>query len=90
MDNATTSKSDLTVLQRNQLSLTGVRRVKSSEPTQVVAVLDNCSIVISGVNLTVDNVSIAAGTLDVMGLVTGVRWMQKVGARKFSVKNMFR
>ena len=81
--------SDLTLLGRKSLSLTGVKKVKSSEVSQVVAILADCTIVISGSNLAVENVSISQGTLDVTGMVTGIKYVQTV-ARKVSFKNIFK
>ena len=81
--------SDLTLLGRKSLTLSGVKKVKSSEPSQVVAVLGDCSVVISGVGLSVENVSIAQGTLEVAGTVSGVRYVQTVN-RKISLKNIFK
>ena len=89
MENLATSKSDLTVLSRNNLTLTGVKKIKSTEPNQVVAQLDNCTIIISGQNLSVQSASISTGELELTGAVTNVRWA-KTQSKKWSMKNMFR
>jgi len=85
-----TSKSDLTVLNRNNLRLTGVKKIRSTEPNCVVAVLDNCTIVINGSNLSVQAASIQTGELELGGVVSSVRWTKSSGNKKWSVKNMFR
>ena len=90
MENTTNnSKSSLILNNRNTLSLTAVKKVKSTEPTCVIADLDNCAIVITGNNLTVQNVSISAGSLDLTGNITGIKFTNTV-SKKFSLKNMFR
>ena len=89
MENMLASKSDLTVLARNNLTLTGVKKIRSTEPTSVVAQLDNCTIIISGQNLSVQSASISSGELELTGSITSVRWA-KTQVKKWSVKNMFR
>ena len=85
------TKSNLSLTGRTAFSLSGVKKVRSAEPSQVVALLDNCQIVISGVNLNVQNVSIPSGILELTGLVNLIRYTGAGGAaRKFSLKNIFR
>ena len=81
--------SDLSVIARNSLTLTGVKKIKSTEPTTVVVELSDCSVVISGSGLNVQSASIQTGNLELSGSVTGVRWM-KTQTKKWSLKNMFR
>ena len=83
------TKSSLTLENRARLSVTGVKRVKSTEPTSVVAELDNCLIVVGGVNLAVQNLSIAEGLLELTGVVSSINY---TGAqrRRFSFRGMFR
>ena len=85
----TTTKSDLTVMARNTLTLTGVKKIKSTEPASVVAQLDNCTIVINGSGLSVESASIQTGELELKGIITSVRWL-KTQNKKWSVKNMFK
>ena len=85
------TKSNLTLTGRNNLSISGVKKVRSAEPSQVTAILDNCQIIIQGSNLSVQNVSIPSGILELTGIVNCVRYTGAGGgARKFSIKNMFK
>lgn len=83
------TKSNLSLNGRTALSISGVKKVKSTESARVVAVLDNCQIVISGNNLSVQNVSISTGILDLTGLVTSILYTHN-GKRKFSLRNIFK
>jgi len=85
------TKSNITITGRSALSLSGVKKIRSAEPSQVVAVLDNCQIVIQGTNLNVQNVNIPSGILELTGTINSIRYTGAGGmARKFSFKNMFR
>ena len=83
------SKSNLTLVGRNSLSITGIKKVKTTEPNKVTAMLDNCQIVVCGHNLSVQNVSISSGTLDITGLVTSISYTNSQG-RRFSIRNLFK
>jgi len=85
------TKSNLTITGRSSLSLSGVKKVRSAEPSQVVAILDNCQIIIQGANLNVQNVNIPSGILELTGVINSIRYTGAgSGARKFSLKNMFK
>ncbi|MBO4823151.1 MAG: YabP/YqfC family sporulation protein [Clostridia bacterium] len=83
-------KSDLTLLNRNQLNVTGVKKIKSSEPEQIVLILHDAALVICGVNLFVVAASIQTGEVSIGGLVKSLRYTGVSDKRKFSFKNMFR
>jgi sporulation protein YabP len=83
------TKSNLSLTARNVLSLSGVKKVKSTEPSNVIAVLDNCQIIIQGSNLNVQNVNIPSGILELTGQVNSIRYTGS-SAKKFSFRNMFR
>lgn len=85
----TNTKSNLSLTGRTALSLSGVKKIRSTEPTQVVAILDNCQIIIQGAGLNVQNVSIPSGVLELSGQVNSIRYTGS-GSRKFSLKNMFK
>ena len=85
----TLTKSNLTLTGRNVLSISGIKKIKSTEPARVIAVLDNCHIIISGANLSVQNVSLSTGVLDLSGVVTAIQYTNS-GKRKFSFKNIFK
>ena len=83
-------KSDLTLLNRNQLNITGVKKIKSSEPEQIVLILPDSALVICGVNLSVTAASIQTGEIAISGLVNSLRYTGVNAKRKFSFKNLFR
>ena len=85
----TASKSNLSLTARTNLSVSGIKKIKSTEPSKVIAVLDNCAIIISGANLSVQNVSLSTGVLELSGLVTCIQYTNS-GKRKFSLKNIFK
>ena len=89
METSTTTKSNLILNNRNELQLTGVKKVRSSEPDLIVANLDNGNIVINGNNLSVQELNIKEGTLSVQGTVNGIKYSANV-SKSFSIKNMFR
>ncbi|MCM1404551.1 MAG: YabP/YqfC family sporulation protein [Prevotella sp.] len=82
-------KSDLTLLNRNQLSVTGVKKIKSSEPEQIVLLLHNAALVIGGANLFVVSASIQTGEVAIGGLVKSLKYTGITDKRKFSFKNLF-
>ena len=83
-------KTDLTLLDRNQLTVTGVKKIKSSEPEQVVLLLGSVALVIGGTNLCVQSASIQAGEVSITGLVQSLRYTGVNAKRKLSFKNLFR
>jgi sporulation protein YabP len=80
---------NLTLTKRTELGLTGVKKVKSTEPRSIVAVLENGGIVVSGANLSVEQLDLKAGTMDIKGTVDAVKYTNKV-AKSWSFKNMFK
>lgn len=83
------TKSSLSLTNRNMLSLSGVKKVRSTEPTQVIAILDTSQIIIAGANLSVQNVNIQTGILELSGQISSIKYTNS-SARKFSIKNMFK
>ena len=83
------TKSNLSLTGRNVFSLTGVKKIKSAEPSSVIAILDNCQIIIQGANLNVQNVNIPSGILELTGQVNSIRY-SGASAKKFSLRNMFK
>lgn len=83
-------KSDLTLINRNQLSITGVKKIKSSEPEQIVLILHDSGLVISGTNLFVVSASMQTGEVSIGGIVKALRYTNASEKRKFSFKNIFR
>lgn len=83
-------KTDLTLIDRNQLTVTGVKKIKSSEPEQIVLLLSGVALIIGGNNLCVQSASIQSGEVAITGLVQSLRYTGVNAKRKFSFKNMFR
>lgn len=83
-------KSDLTLLNRTQLSITGVKKIKSSEPEQIVLLLGNTALVVTGVNLFVVNASMQNGAVEISGTINGLKYTSVATKKKFSFKNLFR
>ncbi len=83
-------KSDLTLINRRQLNINGVKKIKSSEPEQIVLLLQNAGMIIGGVDLFVVSASIETGEVSISGLIKSLRYTGVTDKRKFSFKNMFR
>ena len=88
MEQAVT-KSTLSLNNRNELHITGIKKVKSTEPNIIVANLDNGSVVVNGANLSVQRLDIKEGVLDITGQVNGIKFTNQV-SKSFSIKNMFK
>jgi hypothetical protein len=82
--------SDLTLSGRIKLSVTGVKKIKSSEPTQIVLILSNCAMVIGGFNLYIVTASISTGEIEILGRVDNIKYAGATEKQKFSLKNMFK
>ena len=80
----------MTLVNRNQLNVTGVKKIKSSEPEQIVLILHDTALMIGGTNLFVVSASIQTGEVSIGGLVKSLRYTGVSDKRKFSFKNMFR
>ena len=80
----------MTLLNRRELSITGVKKIKSSEPEQIVLLLQNVGLVIGGTDLFVVSASMQTGEVSIGGLVKSLRYTGVTDKRKFSFKNMFR
>jgi len=85
----TTTKSNLVLNNRNQLNLTGIKKVKSTEAQTVIADLDNGAIIISGSGLSVQRLDIKDGILEITGTVNNIKYTNQV-SKSFSLKNMFK
>jgi sporulation protein YabP len=85
----TTTKSNLTLNNRNELNLTGIKKVKSTEPTLIIANIDNGNIIINGNNLSVQQLDVKEGILSVTGVVNSIKYSANV-SKSFSLKNMFK
>jgi len=84
-----TTKSNLTLNNRNELNIAGIKKVRSTEPTLIVANLDNGSIIINGVGLSVQQLDIKEGTLSVLGEVNSIKYTNQV-SKSFSLRNIFK
>lgn len=83
-------KSDLTLLNRRELNITGVKKIRSSEPEQIVLLLHNVGLIIGGTDLFVIAASMQTGEVSIGGLIKSLRYTGVSEKRKFSLKNMFR
>jgi len=86
---AQTTKSNLVLNNRNELNITGIKKVRSTEPNLVVANLDNGNIIINGSNLSVGRLDIKEGVLELTGVIDSIKYSNQV-SRNFSLKNMFK
>ena len=85
----TTTKSTLVLNNRKELNLTGIKKVKSTEPALIVANLDNGAILINGANLEVQKLDIKEGILEITGTINQIKYTNQV-SKGFSFKNMFK
>ena len=83
-------RTDLTLVNRSKLNINGVKKIKSSEPEQIVLVLSGSAMIITGVNLFVMSASIQSGEVEITGLVTAIKYTGLTDKRRFSVRNLFR
>jgi len=81
--------SNLTLNHRTELSITGIKKVRSTEPSVITATLDNTGIVINGSNLSVEHLDIKEGVLKITGMVNSIKYTNNV-SKSFSIKNMFK
>ena len=81
--------TSLSLDNREVMKVTGIKSVKTTEPTMVVASLDNSLIIIKGANLSVQNLSIDRGELDLTGLVNSITYSTN-HAKRFSLRNLFK
>ena len=86
----TGTDSDLTLSGRIKLSVTGVKKIKSSEPTQIILILSNCAVIIGGSNLYIVTASISTGEIEILGRVDNIKYTGVEARQKFSLKNMFK
>ena len=84
------TKSNLSLENRTLLTMTGIKKVRTTEPQQIVANLENCVVVINGLGLSVQNISIREELLEVSGLVTSIRYTSDAQSKRFSFRNLFR
>jgi sporulation protein YabP len=82
-------ETTLSLQNRELLVTTGIKKVLTTEPTQIVARLDNTTLVIMGQNLSVQNLSVREGVLEVVGIVTQIKYTN-THSKRFSLRNIFR
>jgi len=84
-----TTKSNLTLINRTELNITGIKKVKSTEPSQVIANFNNGAIIISGTNLSVQHLDIKEGVLSLTGNINNIKYTNQI-SKGFSLSNMFK
>ena len=82
------SKSILNLENQEALSVTGIKKVKTAEPHQVVATMEHCTMVISGKNLSVQNISVREEILEIVGEIESIRYTT-AATKKFSIRKIF-
>lgn len=86
MENET--QHTLNLLNRQNLSVTGVKDVDTFNEQEISAVCDNCKLIIKGDNLHIDELSIEAGILNVAGKISSLTYIEKVTSNSL-VKRLF-
>ena len=65
------------LVNRNDLSITGVSKVISFSPTQIALVAMDCEIEICGEQLQTTKLDEQSGDLFVQGLIKNIKWIEK-------------
>lgn len=74
-NNITLSKtSKLTLVNQNQLSLTGVNKVLTSTENIIMLLVNNQNVIIEGNKLTVKKLDVENGILEAEGIVTAIKY----------------
>jgi sporulation protein YabP len=74
---------------RTELKLTGIKKVKSTEPSMIIANLDTGAVVINGTGLSVQHLDIKEGFLEIQGEINNIKFTNQI-SKSFSIKNMFK
>jgi sporulation protein YabP len=82
-------EQNLTLNNRKQLDLTGIKKVKSTEPNAIIALLETGGIQILGQNLSVQSLDLNSGNMSIHGNINSVRYTDKV-SKSFSFRNIFK
>ena len=80
---------DVILQNRQRLELTGIKKVRSTEPSLIIAEIQDGQIVINGNGLSVESLDIKEGNLVAVGLVNSIKYTNNV-SKSFSFKNMFK
>ena len=80
---------NITLNNRSELNITGIKKVRSTEPGQVILFLENGGLVIHGSNMSVSNLDIKEGTLSITGTVNNIKYTNTI-SKSFSFKNIFK
>ena len=65
------------LVNRNDLSVSGVTKVISFSPTQIILVALDCQMEILGLNMQTTKLGEENGELVVCGLINSIKWTQK-------------
>jgi sporulation protein YabP len=79
---------NISLSKRNELIITGVKKVKTSNPTNIILQLEQSGLVISGTNLSVEQVDLKEGRFSANGTINQIRYTNKT--KSFSFKNIFK
>ena len=80
---------NLTLNNRNEMTLSGIKKVNSSVPTQIIATIEGGLITINGANLSVERLDTKDGSLAVRGTVNQIKYGNSA-SKSFSLRNIFK
>lgn len=89
-ETAKTGNHRLEINNRNSIKMTGIKKVISFEPEQVLLITDLGKLKITGKDMQVNNLDIDKGLLDVNGDVDCLCYMTDKNGGQFSWKRMFK
>lgn len=76
-ENKILKENVLTLINRNDLSISGVNKVISFSPTQIILVALDCEIQITGEQMQTTKLDETNGELVVQGLINSIKWNEK-------------
>ena len=82
-----TGNSHLVLANRKNLQIKGVERVKSTMPNQVVAIVAGASMSVNGNDLSVENLSVTTGNLEISGTINEIKFS---GVEETEKKSFFK
>lgn len=73
---------------RAEMAVSGVVKVRSAEPKEIIANLENGAMIICGENLSVEELNVREGTMKVKGIVNSIKYA--ASGKKLNFKNIFK
>jgi len=81
--------NNITLTNRAELVMTGITKVKSTEPHLVTAAVAEGGVLIAGANLSVQHLDVKEGNLIIAGRIDSIKYTNQV-SKSFSLRNMFK